>query len=97
MEMLQEIFYKNVLPNSAAGTVFILLILLFRKMTERLSKGFVRILWVLLLAELLAPPLLYGPQYTMRNLSGKVQGMETGKKVPQGNAQGKPPFPWVLT
>ncbi len=91
MEMLQEIFYKNVLPNSAAGTVFILLILLFRKMTERLSKGFVRILWVLLLAELLAPPLLYGPQYTMRNLSGKVQGMETGKKVPQGNAQGKPP------
>ena len=91
MEMLQEIFYKNVLPNSAAGTVFILLILLFRKMTERLSKGFVRILWVLLLAELLAPPLLYGPQYTMRNLAGKVQGMETGKKVPQGNAQGKPP------
>lgn len=60
VEMLHSIFYGTVLQNSTIGAVFVLFILLFRKMTERLSKGFVRILWILLLAELLTPPLLHG-------------------------------------
>lgn len=57
VEMLHSIFYETVLKNSAVGAVFVLFILLFRKMSERMSKGFVRILWILLLVELLAPPL----------------------------------------
>lgn len=81
VETLHSIFYGTVLQNSAAGAVFVLFILLFRKMTERLSKGFVRILWILLLIELLAPPLLHGSLYTLRNLVMNVQITENGQTV----------------
>lgn len=77
VEMLHSIFYGTVLQNSTIGAVFVLFILLFRKMTERLSKGFVRVLWILLLAELLTPPLLHGSLYTLRNLAMNVQIIET--------------------
>lgn len=66
VEMLHLIFYGTVLQNNTIGAVFVLFILLLRKMTERLSKGFVRILWILLLAELLTPPLLHGLLYNLR-------------------------------
>lgn len=64
----ESIFYDRILPNSAAGAVFILLILAFRLLTRRWSKGYVRILWILLLVCLLAPPLFRGSFYTVRNL-----------------------------
>lgn len=81
MEILDSIFYGMVLQNSAAGALFVLFILLFRKMTERLSKGFVRILWILLLAGLLAPPLLHGSLYTLRNLAMAVQVAEVSSRT----------------
>ena len=49
MEAIDTVFYGMVLPNSAAGALFVLVILLFRKMTRRMSKGYVRMLWMLLL------------------------------------------------
>lgn len=69
MKVIHSMFYATVLPNSAVGALFILFILAFRKMTERLSKGYVRLLWIFLLVELLAPPLLHSSLYTMRNLA----------------------------
>ncbi len=89
VEMLHSIFYGTVLQNSAAGAVFVLFILFFRKMTERLSKGFVRILWLLLLVELLAPP-LHGSLYTLRNLAMNVRMIENGKTSVGVKAEGKP-------
>ncbi len=88
----ESIFYDMVLPNSAAGAVFILLILVFRLVTKRWSKGYVRILWVLLLACLLAPPLFHGSFYTVRNLgmdsraadenqSSHLKGQASGRKT----------------
>lgn len=65
---LQSIFYSGILPNSLAGAVFILLILGFRCITKQWSKGYVRALWILLLAGMLAPPLLHGSFYTIRNI-----------------------------
>ena len=79
VEMLHSIFYGTVLQNSTIGAVFVLFILLFRKMTERLSKGFVRILWLLLLVELLTPPFLHGSLYILRNPVMNVQIIETSK------------------
>ncbi len=58
-------------------------------MTERLSKGFVRILWLLLLVELLAPP-LHGSLYTLRNLAMNVRMIENGKTSVGVKAEGKP-------
>ena len=66
--IVQTVFYGFVLPNSAAAAVLILLILLFRQVTGRLSKGYVRALWILLLVQLLAPPLFQSPFYTVRDL-----------------------------
>lgn len=66
--IVQTVFYEFVLPNSAAAAVLILLILLFRQVTGRLSKGYVRALWILLLVQLLAPPLFQSPFYTVRDL-----------------------------
>ena len=77
--ILHSIFYGTVLQNSAVGAVFVLFILLFRKMTEQLSKGFVRMLWILLLVELLAPPLLHGSVYTLRNLAMNMQIIENSE------------------
>ena len=65
--IVQTVFYEFVLPNSAAAAVLILLILLFRQVTGRLSKGYVRALWILLLVQLLAPPLFQSPFYTVRD------------------------------
>ena len=65
---LQSIFYSRILPNSFAGTVFILMIVVFRYVTKQWSKGYVRALWILLLAGMLAPPLLHGSFYTIRNI-----------------------------
>ena len=65
--IVQTVFYGFVLPNSAAAAVLILLILLFRQVTGRLSKGYVRALWILLLVQLLAPPLFQSPFYTVRD------------------------------
>lgn len=76
-ELLYSLFYKIILPNSAAGALFILFILFFRKVTKRLSKGYVRILWMLLLVELLVPPLISGPFRTVRNLVQTVQGNQS--------------------
>ena len=53
VRILHSIFYGTVLQNSAVGAIFVLFILLFRKMTEQLSKGFVRMLWILLLVSCL--------------------------------------------
>lgn len=88
VEILHSTFYGPVLQNSAAGAAFILFILLFRKMTERLSKAFVRILWILLLVELLAPP-LHGSLYTLRNLAMNVQIIENVETESGVNAEGK--------
>lgn len=89
VEILHSIFYGTILPNSTAGAVFVLFILLFRKMTERLSKGFVRILWILLLAELLAPPLLHGSLYTLRNLAMNMPIIENDETALGVKTEGK--------
>ncbi len=73
LELLSSLFYEIILPNSVAGALFILFIALFRQVTKRMSKGYVRILWILLIVELLAPPLLQGPFQTIRNLAQNAQ------------------------
>lgn len=77
----QTLFYEIVLPNSAAGALFILFILLFRRVTKYLSKGYIRVLWILLLIELLAPPLLHGSFRTIRNLAQSVQIVRDNSSV----------------
>lgn len=54
--------------NSLAGTVFIFMILVIRYLTKNYSKIYVRILWIMLLLELLAPPITKSPINTFRNL-----------------------------
>ncbi len=79
--MLSSIFYEIVLPNTAAGALFIVFILLFRTVTRRLSKGYVRMLWILLLIELLIPPMFHGSVYTIRNLALNVWDVPDGQRA----------------
>ena len=78
LTMLQSIFFNMVLPNSVTGSIFIMLILVFRRVTEKWTKKYVRILWLLLLVQLLAPPLLRSSFYTMRDLGVTVERIEKG-------------------
>lgn len=64
---MNELF-ELVLQNSLAGIIFIAVILIFRQLTRNLSKIYVNILWILLLAELLFTPLVTGPFHTIRNI-----------------------------
>ncbi len=73
MEAIDTVFYGMVLPNSAAGALFVLVILLFRKMTRRMSKGYVRMLWVLFLTGLLAPPLFHVSFDTPRDWAARIR------------------------
>ncbi len=84
---IQSIFYGKILPDSIAAGVFVLLILIFRQATKRWSKGYVRLLWILLLAGLLAPPFAHGSFYTLRNLGMDVQGMKQGVRQTQAHGQ----------
>ncbi len=77
MEAIDTVFYGMVLPNSAAGALFVLVILLFRKMTRRMSKGYVRMLWVLLLTGLLAPPLFHVSFDTPRDWAARIRIQNT--------------------
>lgn len=85
--ILQSIFYDMILPNSAAGAVFILLILMFRQVTKRWSKGYVRMLWMLLFAGLLSPPLFHGSFYTIRNLGTDRFAAESNVQKPVTEGQ----------
>ena len=75
--ILQSIFYDMILPNSIAGAVSIFVILAFRRLTKRWPKGYVCTLWLLLLAQLLIPPLFHSSFYTVRDL-GISHIRETG-------------------
>lgn len=87
-EMLSLVFYEAVLPNSAVGALFIVFIFVFRKFTKRLSKGYVRILWLLLFAELLAPPLFHGSFQTLRDLAMNAKIIQEGKLAADSLRQG---------
>ena len=64
-----------VLQNSLIGILFLGVILVFRQLTGIFSKLFVKILWILLLVELLLPPVAAGPFFSMRNLV-EIMGTE---------------------
>lgn len=90
--MLQRIFFNMVLPNGVTGSIFIILILAFRRVTEKWTKKYVRILWLLLLVQLLAPPLLRSSFYTMRDLGAAVERTEKGDVQKDGTEDGV--LPW---
>ncbi len=62
-----EVLGKVILQNSLAGSILIVLILLFRKITEKFPKLYVHILWILLSLVLLIPPVPGNPLPTARN------------------------------
>ncbi|HOM02408.1 MAG TPA: M56 family metallopeptidase [Acetivibrio sp.] len=61
--------FELMLQNSFTGIIFILVILIIRKLTKNFSKRYVTVLWILLLAELLFTPLVTGPFNTIRNVA----------------------------
>lgn len=83
---LQSVFYDRILPNSLAAAGSIVIILAFRQFTKRWSKGYVRVLWILLLVQLLAPPLFQGSFYTVRDFGTGILG--TGGEQQQLGADG---------
>lgn len=74
-------FLNQLLQNSLSGTVLILGILLFRKITGDLSKLYVRILWLVLLLVLLLPPANLGSLHTVRNLMPETGQAFSKKQV----------------
>lgn len=77
---LQSVFYSRILPNSAAGVISVLVILAFRQFTKHWSKGYVRMLWILLTMQLLAPPLFHSSWYTVRDFGVKISGIRTDQQ-----------------
>lgn len=84
---LLSVFYSKILPNSVAGAVSVLVILAFRQLTTRWPKGYVRTLWILLLVQLLAPPLFQGSFYTVRDFGAGIFGTDTGQDYRSTNKQ----------
>ncbi len=60
--------FEMILQNSLIGSVFIIIILFFRQATKNMPKIYVHCLWMLLLAELLVPPVIHTPFYSLRNV-----------------------------
>lgn len=61
-------FLNLLLQNSLSGTVLILIVLIFRKITGNLSKLYVRVLWLMAFLVLLIPPATLGSLRTVRNV-----------------------------
>ena len=87
---LQSVFYDRILPNSLAAAGSIVIILAFRQFTKRWSKGYVRALWILLLVQLLAPPLFQGSFYTVRDFGTGIVGPGGGQQAAANNQTGQP-------
>ena len=88
-EALQSVFYDRILPNSLAAAGSIVIILAFRQFTKRWSKGYVRVLWILLLVQLLAPPLFQGSFYTVRDFGTGILGTGGGQQATANNQAGQ--------
>lgn len=63
-----KIIFGMVLQNSMVGSLFIAVILLARRMTRNMQKIYMRILWLLLLAVLLFPPIADTPFFSARSV-----------------------------
>lgn len=61
--------FEMILQNSFVGILLIVVILLIRQFTKKLSKINVNVLWALLLVELLITPFVTSPFHTMRNVT----------------------------
>lgn len=87
-----EDIFAMVVRSSIVGAVFIALILFIRWGTRKTTKFYVRILWLLLLAELLVPPVFKSPFQSMRGIleHAKVPASyEWMLKTTDGTADGK--------
>lgn len=104
-----EKIFEMICRNSLIAVIFVLFICLVRLLTKRYSKALLYSLWVLLLVELLLPPVIRSPFSVEQGLrlygekrledEGPAEsGTEKQEAVPQSGYQGstgEPEFPFM--
>lgn len=76
--------FMTLVGNSLVAVLFILIILLLRALTGRLPKIYMRALWLLLLIQLVLPPLFVSPLGLVQDAVRNV--LETGEQDAHGSA-----------